>query len=83
MEFVALCRCIPLLDIHSDSVLRHHPPRAAVHELHLLFLGLKPLPVFHESNRHAWYLDAVVPQLSQLLLELCCFLDRRILGASV
>ena len=83
MELVALCRCITLLDILGDPVLRHHSPCAAVHELHLLFLGLKPFSVFHESNRHAWNLDAIVPQLSELLLELCCLLDRWILGASV
>ena len=79
MELVALRRSIPLLNVASDPVLCHHPSCAAVHQLYLLLLGLEPLSVFHECDGDARDLDAVVPELSKLLLELCCFLDRRIL----
>lgn len=83
MELVAFRRYITFLNVASNSVLRHHPSSTAVHQFDLLLLCLESLSILHECNRDAGYPDTVILKLVQLLLELCCFLDRMILRSGV
>lgn len=79
MKLVCLRRFVALLDIASNSVLRHHSTSAAVHQFDLFFLILEPLSIFHERFWYTRNSHAIVLEFNKLLLKFSSFLDRIVL----